>query len=805
MPDVLNSYLRYARGEKRGLSIWSFLNFMGYLVRPFVRARNALYDRGILCSTDPPIPVISVGNLCHGGTNKTPTVEMLSRKFSEAGLSVGIVSRGYSGETKSSLWIGQDKRSSDRTITGDEPLMLASRLPGTKIVVSRDRYEGVRLLHELGADVAVADDAFQHRRMGRDLDIVLVDATCPFGNGRLFPAGILREHPEALSRADIAVITKVEQASEDSLKEIKSELSRWIDPERTFTARVTLESWMILERGELKDFEPEWGRNVPEGKFIAFSAIGHPDSFYRSLLSFGISVLEHRFYRDHHRFSWRDVDELERRASELKADGFMCTEKDLHNMPENPSMILPLYIPRITITVDEERKFWRTLAGRLKPNLVIASNGYGEDAIGALLASRVKERFAQADVSAFTLVGNGKEYRDRGIDVLSPPSELPSAGIVKYSLKALLRDLRHGLKGDIKKQIETWRGHRGRFRTPICVGDVYLLAHTLWGQGLCPVLVATAKSVQLRGHWGIERKLRRGRARKVWTRDEETAAEFRRSRVDAVFDGNPIMDLAIDTDGDDDPWENTGRPRVMLLPGSRPRAYEDISLLLDAVKLLAEKIQCGYVMVLAPTIDRARLLEGVTYECGLDGSLVVGAARVKLFTGPLAIAAYGADLLIGLGGTANQVSAGLGVPVVSILERGKLVQKKLLQGAEILVPPTPEALAGASAKLLLDPERRNEMARIGIQLLGGAGALDSILKYAAEELGWEARRRLYDTLCAIWEPNGAVARGEPEEKLPSSEEVEEIWGISEKMRIRLMRLVKIIKKEKFPAGSGAKD
>lgn len=778
---------------------------MGCLVRPFVRARNALYDRGILCSIDPPIPVISVGNLCHGGTNKTPTVEMLSRKFSESGLSVGIVSRGYSGETKSSLWIGQDKRSSDRTITGDEPLMLASRLPGTKIVVSRDRYEGVRLLHELGADVAVADDAFQHRRMGRDLDIVLVDATCPFGNGRLFPAGILREHPEALSRADMVMLTKVEQASKGSLDKIKSELARWIEPERIFTARVTLESWMVLERGELKDFEPEWNQRVPDGRFIAFSAIGHPDSFHRSLISFGISVLEHRSYRDHHRFSWLDLDDLERRASELKADGFICTEKDFHNMPENPSMILPLYIPRITVTVDEEKKFWLMLTDRLKLNLVIASNGYGEDAIGALLASRMKERFSQADVSAFTLVGNGKEYRERGIDVLSPPSEMPSAGIIKYSLKALLRDLRHGLKGDIKRQIETWRGHKRRFRTPLCVGDVYLLAHTLWGQGLCPVLVATAKSVQLRGHWGIERGLLRRRARRVWTRDGETAAELRRSHVDAVFDGNPIMDLAIDIDESVDPWEGIGRPRVMLLPGSRPRAYEDIFLLLDAVKLLTEKIPCGYVMVLAPTIDKARLLAGITYECGGDGSLSVGGARVRLFTGPLASAAYGADLLIGLGGTANQVSAGLGVPVVSILERGKLVQKKLLQGAEILVPPTPKALADASAELLLDPEKRNEMARIGVRMLGGAGALDSILKYAAKELGWDARCRLYHALCAIWRPDEASDHEKPGGNLPSSKEVEKIWGISEKMRIRLMRLAKIIREGELPARLGMKD
>ncbi|MDR1943907.1 MAG: tetraacyldisaccharide 4'-kinase, partial [Synergistaceae bacterium] len=118
MPDVLNSYLRYARGEKKGFSIWSSLDFLGCLARPLIKVRNALYDRGALSSLDPPIPVISVGNLCHGGTNKTPMVEMLSRKLIEAGFKAGIVSRGYGGATKSPLWVGQDSWSSDRMITG---------------------------------------------------------------------------------------------------------------------------------------------------------------------------------------------------------------------------------------------------------------------------------------------------------------------------------------------------------------------------------------------------------------------------------------------------------------------------------------------------------------------------------------------------------------------------------------------------------------------------------------------------------------------------------------------------------------
>jgi tetraacyldisaccharide 4'-kinase len=789
MPDILNSYLRYARGETSGFSPWSLLNFFGCLAYPLTRARNALYDRGLWCSIDPPIPVISVGNLCHGGTNKTPMVEMLSRKLMETGFSVGIVSRGYSGETKSPLWVGQDRWSSDRAITGDEPLMLANRLPGAKVVVSRDRYDGVRLLRRLGAQVAVADDAFQHRRMGRDLDIVLIDATCPFGNGRLFPAGILREDREALSRADIVILTKVEQAGGGDVEATRAELSKWIAPENIFTARVTLESWVKLESGAISDVQFEWGQTVPEGKFIAFSAIGRPDSFYKSLSSLGIEILESRAYRDHHRFSWKDIDALERLASGLGATGFICTEKDIRNMPENPSMILPLYIPRITVSIDDENAFWVRLTELLRPNLIVASNGYGEDAIGALLASKLTQRFPSADVRAFTLVGKGKEYQDRGIEVISPPSELPSGGIVKYSLKALLRDFRHGLRSDIKKQIDAWRGHKRRFRTPICVGDVYLMAHTLWGQGLCPALIATAKSVHLSGHWGIERFLLRQRARKVWTRDRETEKELKSSRVNAVFAGNPIMDLALDAPLGENPWDSMPGPRVMILPGSRPRAYGDVSLLLDAVSLIETEIHCGYLMVLAPTIDRELLLSGAGYGTDENGMILAKDAKVKLFSGPAAQAAYGANILIGLGGTANQVAAGMGVPVISIIERGKLIQKKHLRDAEVLTPPTPEALAEAAIALIRDPARRDRMAREGIMRLGGPGALKSVCRYAESELGWSARCRLYERLRAIWMLASVHERNGETTDIKKTGEAEEDWGISKKTRIRIARIL----------------
>lgn len=826
MPNLFNSYLRYARGEGGRYSPWALLNALGAVVHPFVRLRNAFYDRGIYCSADPPIPVISVGNLCHGGTNKTPMVEMIARKLAEFGLEVGIVSRGYGGETKVPLLVGRGGKSSDRSVTGDEALMLASRLPNINIAVSKDRYEGVRLLAEEGAEVAVADDAFQHRRMGRDLDIVLIDATCPFGNGRLFPAGILREHREALKRADIVILTKTEQASPESIIKIRTILSKFLPYDRIFSSRVALDSWLEISRGEITSFEPEWGQSVPEGKFMSFSAIGNPESFYRSLVSSGVTVLENVAYRDHHRFSWKDIDELERRAAALGATGLMCTEKDLQNMPgdygfsgHEQLFVLPLYVPRITVSVDREESFWRVVTKKLRPRFVVASNGYGEDAMGALLASRLKERFPMACVSAFTLVGKGKEYEDRGIDVFSPPSDMPSGGIIKYSLSALFKDLRHGLRHEIRKQIDVWRANQGRYRTPICVGDVYLFAHTLFGQGLSPLLLATAKTVKLSGHRRLERVLLRKRARIVWTRDAETAAALKRSGVEAVFCGNPVMDLALGRmemeyygNGGAAPWDELPKPRIMLLPGSRPRAYEDMNLLIKTVELIAAKRVCSFVMVLAPTIERAKILEGVSYECDEGGDMHVAGSVLRVWTGPIAPVAIGADILIGLGGTANQVSAGLGVPVISIIERGKHVQKKLLRDAELLVPAAPEALCEAALELLEDHLRRNVMARAGISEMGGSGAIDAVLDYVSGELGWRERCKLYMALFDTWTPDDKTVINEMRSAYELCEgnmrtegvygkwrkrmDLTEKTGVSETLRLQAARLVKLARDTK---------
>ena len=740
MSKILRSYLSYVRGEKK-FSLWAVFYPFQFVTRAWMKLRIEMYKRGLFSVTDPVLPVISIGNNSLGGTNKTPMSEFVVRQFLEAGIEAGLVSRGYHTRDHDPLWVGQDEKSMSREIAGDEPLMLAKRLPDVKVVVSRDRIEGVRLLASLGVKVAVTDDTFQHRRMARDVDIVLVDSTCPFGNGQVLPAGSMRESMSAYKRADIVVLTKANQVAKDDIERIKIRLRPWVSQEKIFTAGIKLECWKRIFMANEENLD---GACVPGGRYIAFSAIGNPEGFYKFIKGTGVKVAAERSYRDHHIFSPDDISSLDRLASELDADGFVCTEKDLVNLRVK-GMSRPLYVPCIAVSLDDEDAFREKISEKLKPRLLVASNGHGEDAIGVVLAKKMISRFKSAEVSAFAFVGSGRQYEREGISVISPHAEMPSGGVIKYSVSDLLNDLAHGLLGVMRSQIRALRALCGLYRTPVCVGDVFLLAAVLWGQGVKPLLVATAKSVHLGGHLRIERWLLKKRSRFVWTRDAETAEELKSCGIDAVFCGNPVMDL-IDLNAASPPlWEGDGF-KVVLLPGSRPRAYEDIRMILGAAELLSKKVKSSYVIVPAPTIDICRMVADLDgWNISRDGGEIESAdISVKIYRGQVAEAAAGADLLIGLGGTANQVCAGLGVPVVSILEKGKLRQKKLLKDAEVLVKADPSELASAAERILTSPDVMKEMRSAGIRNLGQTGVLDKVVEYCATGLGWDNRCMVYE-------------------------------------------------------------
>ncbi|MEM9589477.1 MAG: tetraacyldisaccharide 4'-kinase, partial [Planctomycetota bacterium] len=226
------------------------------------RWKNRGFDLGTVKVHRCGVPVISVGNVTTGGTGKTPVVCYLAQKIRQQGLRVAIVSRGY--------------RSDADTGVNDEALELHDRLPDVPHVQDPDRVEAARVaVEELESEIILMDDGFQHRRLGRDLDIVLIDATCPFGFGHLLPRGLLREPLSSLGRADLIVISRCDQVDSTQLDRIRS-VVQGIAPETPVIESEHRPSSLRGCRGDLT------ASDLLQGQTVALiSGIGNPDAFQR--------------------------------------------------------------------------------------------------------------------------------------------------------------------------------------------------------------------------------------------------------------------------------------------------------------------------------------------------------------------------------------------------------------------------------------------------------------------------------------------------------------------------------------------
>ncbi|MBR0093955.1 MAG: tetraacyldisaccharide 4'-kinase, partial [Synergistaceae bacterium] len=244
MGTLLKNYMLYVKGSKKNFVVNSILTPASWLTGAAVSFINFFRVHGLLKTEEPPLPLISVGNLTYGGTNKTPFVRMLAEYALARDIKVGIVTRGYSGKSDEVLIIRDGE--GERSVTGDEPLLLSRKLPGVPVAVARMRMDGVRALKSEGVELVIADDAFQHRGMSRDADIVLIDAVCPFGSGKLIPAGMLRERISALRRADIVVLTKSKRVSPEELAKLRSKVSEFIAPEKIFTSEIDHDGWILF-------------------------------------------------------------------------------------------------------------------------------------------------------------------------------------------------------------------------------------------------------------------------------------------------------------------------------------------------------------------------------------------------------------------------------------------------------------------------------------------------------------------------------------------------------------------------------
>jgi len=322
------------------------------------RTRLSLYRRGTFQTTKLDRPVISIGNITTGGTGKTPLVEYVAKTIAAHGKKVCILTRGY-GRKDPHLQVivsdGYDVLASP-TEAGDEPYLLATKLTGQAAVISSaDRIAaGREAIKDFHTDAFVLDDGFQHLRLARDLNIACIDATNPWGGGRLLPYGRLREAPEGLRRADCVVLTRCDQV--ESVEGLREQVSELIEGRPIFESRMRPLRVVSLKNG------PE-ATPLPR-RVGAFCAVGNPESFFENLRGLGYDLGLERAFADHHVYTQGDVDALHQLAKETGAKVLITTAKDAVKL-KGLTFALPCYVLEIEIEIDNADAFQKLILDRI--------------------------------------------------------------------------------------------------------------------------------------------------------------------------------------------------------------------------------------------------------------------------------------------------------------------------------------------------------------------------------------------------------------------------------------------------------
>jgi len=349
--------------EDRSLSAFGW-RLLLETIRPFyalgVWFRNRSFDRDPRKVTHAAVPVISVGNLTLGGTGKSPAVLRIAQELETMGLKVAVLSRGYRAKEQDPV------SSSDLNDEGKE---MARRLPNAVFLQKPDRCESARrAVGEFGAQVLILDDGFQHRKLFRDGDIVLIDAEEPFGlTGRLFPCGTLREPMRGLARADVVILTHSDRLTLREQHTLQEELSqRFPGPKpRLWVETVHRPVSLTDTQGNVLPKEDLQGKRLG-----AFCGIGKPIGFFRSLTEFGLTIHAEKIYPDHHPFGTKEIAELSEWVRENRIDVLVCTEKDAVKLPLTLPCGTPIAVLRIGLEfVEGKDAFFRWLRETAIPNL----------------------------------------------------------------------------------------------------------------------------------------------------------------------------------------------------------------------------------------------------------------------------------------------------------------------------------------------------------------------------------------------------------------------------------------------------
>lgn len=303
----------------------ALLSPLSVLYAAIVTLRNWLYECRLFKSKRLPCTVISVGNIASGGTGKTPVVIWIAKALLDAGCHPAILLHGYHREQKTpGTRVVSDGQEILATVeaSGDEAVMIAQDLQSVPVLIGKNRHEaGRRALSQLKCDVLILDDGFQHRSLERDLDIVTVDATMPFGTRKLLPAGTLREPVSALRRADVIMLTRGDMA--ESAAEVRGDITKLVGDRPIIESCHEPTRLYRLGGGEDVNFAVLKGKNV-----LAVCGIGNPGAFAETLRRYEPQCIDLMPFPDHHQYSSADFVRIQQEAQQTRVDYIITTRKD---------------------------------------------------------------------------------------------------------------------------------------------------------------------------------------------------------------------------------------------------------------------------------------------------------------------------------------------------------------------------------------------------------------------------------------------------------------------------------------------
>jgi tetraacyldisaccharide 4'-kinase len=350
----------------RSFSLIEFLLFiLSFFYGGLVKFRLAAYQGGMIKPKSLPCIVISIGNITAGGTGKTPMALYMAKLVKRLGYEVVVISRGYKGGLEKTggivsngktVLIGPEK-------AGDEPFLLAGRLKNIPVMIGKDRFEaGIQAVRKFKPDVIVLDDAFQHLKLKRDIDLVLLDSKSPFGNLYLLPRGILREPLSVLLRADAFIMTRSGRASETEMEKSFAALKEFIQAKPVFKTS-HLPYIYVVKKGKNIPFESISKSSflydfdfLKDRRVFAFAGIARNDDFLHTVKSFKCDIKDFLGFEDHHQYSGNDLEKILRLAEKANVEFLITTEKDYARIAHRIKWPVNLLVAGVEISFENDVK-----------------------------------------------------------------------------------------------------------------------------------------------------------------------------------------------------------------------------------------------------------------------------------------------------------------------------------------------------------------------------------------------------------------------------------------------------------------